>query len=288
MTPQRTRATNSAAAATAGSSSTPAGRTPKRKLDAEVRQRDKDRQREERERKLADEKEQRQRDRNEKERQRKQERDDKEEQKRVKREELEEQKRVEREKKRQDELDERRRKEEQRDEERRRKEEQKEEERRRKEEQKEEERRRKEEERRKKEEAEKKKIEKSSAAFTRFFKARRDTVPVGAADGASAGECMEASNDADERQNFMPFRVKEDMKLAPLVRRVFSTRHHEELDEHLLRSVSGDVGRTYLVEMKSNAAGYGRAGRTWQTVDADVQIVGEGGCLSQRFSRLFN
>lgn len=291
---------SSPAAATAAAASpvtAVAGLTPKqqqRKQEADARLREKQRQRDERERKLADEKEQRQRERDEKERQRKRERDEK-----------EEQRRVEREQKRQEELEEKRRREEQRDEERKRKEEQREEERKRREEQKEEDRRRKEEEKTAKQLADQKKNEKSVTAITKFFTARNKesftsaaapsaggagagggiAATTAGADGMPAGTlACDASNDADaaagerRQQNFMPFCVKEDMKLAPLVRRVFSAGNRELFDECVLRdNVMADAsdGRLYLRQLRTGEVPHGRAGKTWSNLEQDVQVVGE-------------
>lgn len=229
--------------------------TPKqlqRKLEAENRLKEKLRLKEERERKVAEELEKKKKDREEKEEQRRQEKEEKEKEKEDKK----RKEREDREKKRLEEIEARKRKEEQREEERKRKEELKDEER-----------RKKEEEKTAKEEADKQKNRKEAAAFTKFFvkQSAKSVVPTAVVDQTEV-EC---------RLNFMPFCVKEDMKLAPQVRRVFSDSHRSDFDTKVL-SLQSKTKREdlYVSQLKSGLSKRGRSGKTWITDETDVQIVG--------------
>lgn len=233
--------------------------TPKQlqqKLEAENRLKEKLRLKEERERKAAEELERKKKEREEKEEQRRQEKEEKEKE----REEKKRKEREDREKKRLEEI-------EAKTEDRKRKEEQREQERKRKEEQKEEERKKKEEEKTAKEEADKEKNRKKAEAFTKFF-VKSTPKPVGSTPVVDHTE-------VECRMNFMPFRVKEDMKLAPMVRRVFSDNHRRNFDSKVLSSHSTSKNEDlYVNQLKTGFTKPGRSGKTWVNNDSDVLIVG--------------
>lgn len=243
--------------------------TPKqlhRKLEAENRLKEKLRLKEERERKAAEDLEKRKKDREEKEEQRRQEKEEKEEQRRQEKEEKEREReekkrkdREEREKKRLEEI-------EAKNEDRKRKEEQREEERKRKEEQKEEERKKKEEEKTAKEEADKQKNRKEAAAFTKFF--------VKNSTKASVPAVVVDKKEVEVRKNFMPFCVKEDMKLAPLVRRVFSDNNRCAFDAKVLSHSTSKKEDLYVDQLRKGLSKRGQSGKTWVVDETDVQIVG--------------
>lgn len=193
---------------------------------------------EERERKLQEEKEQKLKERDEKERQRRKEREDKEEQRRKEREE--------REKKKQAEVD------------------AKNEEKR----QKEEEKRLKEEEKTAKEEAELKKKRKEAEAFTKFFakKKNKSTEP----------DKMDV-DETEAKLNFMPFRVKDDMRLAPIVRRKLSSSTKTNLEDLVLNSESPCSEKDlYIQRLRSSKRASAKQGKTWPTEDPsdDLMIIG--------------
>ncbi len=199
---------------------------------------------EERERKLQEEKELRQKERDEKERQRKKERDDKEEQKRKEREDKEEQKRKEkeeREKKKQAEID-----------------------------AKNEEKRQKEEEKVAREEAELKKKRKEVEAFTKFFAKKSNK--------STESDKMDV-DDVEVQLNFMPFRVKHDMRLAPTVRRQLSPTTKSKFDDQVLNSAhncpSTDL---YIHSLRNGVHVSEKQGKTWRNEetndDDDLMIVG--------------
>lgn len=243
------------------------------------------RQREERERRLADEKEQRRIELEKKRQEQLDEKRRKEEQKDEERRKRDEQNKEERRKRDEQKEEERRKRDEQKDEERRKKEE----ERRKRDEQKEDERRKKEEEKLAKEEAERRKHEKNAAVFSKFFVTRREPAKAAAAaETLPPGTASEASNDGSTlgtdaevaavppQRNFMPFCVKEDMKLAPLVRRAFSDRNRRAFDERaLLPPAAAAEQRLYLAELREKAVPRGRDGKTWPADEAEVQVVGE-------------
>ncbi|XP_037811592.1 chromatin assembly factor 1 subunit A [Lucilia sericata] len=171
--------------------------------------------REEKERKLQEEKLKKQQEKEEKELAKKREREEKEEQRRKEREEKEEQKRKERDEKERKRLAEL----EVKNEEKRKKNEAREEELRKKEE----ERKRKEQE---KEEAELKK-KKAAQAFTKFFVAKTPN--------QAQLKNEEDSNTGDDNKllAFRPFQVKGDMKLAPVIRKIFTPEAKNRLDNLL-------------------------------------------------------
>lgn len=246
---------------------------------------EKQKAKEERERKIQEEKLQRQREKDEKERQRKKEKEEKEEQRRKEREEKEEQRRKEREEKEEQRRKEKEEKEEQKRKEKEEKEkkrlaelEMKNEERRKKEEAKEEERRKKEDERRKKElekeEAENKK-KKAAEAFTKFFISAK---PVEKSD-----DRLSVDSDVHPVQtNFMPFRVKDHMKLAPLHRKMLARNEKETLEQILEKDEVESKENLYLGCLKSGKITPGKDTRTLGVEDDssdEVVIVGKLVCV---------
>lgn len=210
---------------------------------------------EERERKLQEEKEQRQREKDEKERQKKKERDDKEEQRRKEREDKEEQKRKEREDK---------------EEQRRKEKEEREKKKQAEIDAKNEEKRQKEEERVAKEEAELKKKRKEAEAFTKFFakKSNKSTEP----------DKIDV-DDVECKLNFRPFRVKPDMRLAPIVRRKLSPTRKSKFDGEVLNSTGNNYPLTdlYIHSLRKGKHAAEKQGKTWPNEDNndDLIIVGK-------------
>ncbi|XP_037040689.1 chromatin assembly factor 1 subunit A [Bradysia coprophila] len=194
---------------------------------------------EERERKIQEEKEQRQKERDEKERIKKKERDDKEEQKRKEREDKEEQRRKEkeeREKKKQAEID-----------------------------AKNEEKRLKEEERVAKEEAELKKKRKEAEAFTKFFAKKSNK--------SSEYDKMDV-DDVEVTLNFMPFRVKPDMRLAPIVRRQLSPTRKSQFDGEVLNSTeSRPTTDLYIQSLRNGGRTTEKQGKTWPSEDNNDDVI---------------
>lgn len=220
--------------------------TPKqlqKKIEAENRLKDKQKAKEERDKKLQEEKDLRQKEREEKERQRKKEREDKEELKRKEREEKEEQRRKEKEdrdRKKQIEIDARN-----------------------------EDRRKKEEEKTAKEEAEVKKKEAIKQAFTKFFVPAKGT--------NKKLENVIAENDEPEIQcNFMPFCIKEGMKMAPLVRSTFTDERKTAMENIIFESKK-ELNKTdlYLEQLNKPDMVPGKYGRTWPNDELDCQIIGK-------------
>lgn len=121
---------------------------------------------------------------------------------------------------------------------------------------KEEERKKKEDEKRQKIEAEQNKNRKTAEAFVKFFVAKQ-------VDNKSESNENDENMDIDqEPQMFMSFQVKEDMKIAPVTRRVLNSVERASL-EHIISSESLST-RLYLSELKSNALVPRKASRTWQ------------------------
>ncbi|XP_053670758.1 chromatin assembly factor 1 subunit A [Anopheles nili] len=251
-------------------------------------------EKQEKRRKLQEEKEEKAREKEELERQRKKEREEKEEQKRKDREEKEELKRKEREEKEELKRKDREEKEkkrlaeiEQKTEEKRLKEE----ERRKKEEYKEDERKRRAEEK----EAEEKRKQKVAQAFSNFF-VRKTT---------NSGNGVKASDDENSvesylgsvsgtigittgQQRFMPFCIKGDMRLAPIVRKVLRSTDRELLEKVLENRIGAasvvSTTNLYLELLKLNRHRPLKSERTWNIEEEDeenddIMIVDElNGC----------
>lgn len=242
----------------------------------EQRRREKDERKKEREDKLRKEREekeeQRRREKEERDRKKQAELDEKEKQR--------ERERDEKERKRLAELEAKKRKEEQKEEERRQKEAQKEEERRKREELKEDERRKKEEEKRlreeekrQKEEADKLKYRKTAAAFAKFFVPKKD--------GSKGDKETEENADDEQISNFKPFRIKEDMKVAPVIRRMLQSNEKGTFDKQLFSNIS--VNGLYLKQLKQGKRVPYKFEKTWLPIDDerkqpndddDVQVLG--------------
>lgn len=129
---------------------------------------------------------------------------------------------------------------------------------------KDEEKRNREEEKRKAEEELTKKKEKEKQAFVSFF-VKRD-----------AGSSNIENAQPETRQYFLPFPVKENMKIAPVCR-VSSeklTALKPALD-NLLTSQS--TPRSYLDELKNKSILPGKCDKTWTDNDPDVEIVNSDG-----------
>lgn len=73
----------------------------------------------------------------------------------------------------------------------------------------------------------------------------------------------------------MPFCVKDDMKLAPMVRRVFSDNNRSQFDAKVLSSnLKFKKEDLYVNQLKKGQTKRGRYGKTWTTDETEVQIVG--------------
>lgn len=261
--------------------------TPKqmaRRREAELKLALKQQELDEKKRKKQEEKDAKVREKEEQERLRKKEREEKEEQKRKEKEEKEDQKRKEREEK-----EEQKRKEKDDKEKKRLAEiEAKNEEKRKKDEQKEEERKKKEEEK----EAEEKRKQKTAQAFQSFFVKKSTGREVKVSDDENSMEQQQFGEGEVGRQTFMPFCVKGDMRLAPIVRACLAERRKERLDEILKKSndengndavVAKNVNDLYLGQLKNEKYVVGKGDRTLTGQDDegeedDVMIVDDDVC----------
>uniref|UniRef100_A0A336L2K3 CSON014838 protein n=1 Tax=Culicoides sonorensis TaxID=179676 RepID=A0A336L2K3_CULSO len=124
---------------------------------------------------------------------------------------------------------------------------------------------REEEERRKKEEADQK-WKKSAQLMKKFFVPKKN-------DTKQMDE--ESSNDSEKIsivQNFMPFEVKENMRLAPVIRTRLNEIAREKL-ENILKSYNGDTSSTYLNELKTNYIPGKCSSVSWQEEDDSQDII---------------
>ncbi|PZC84056.1 hypothetical protein B5X24_HaOG206402 [Helicoverpa armigera] len=237
--------------------------TPKqvqKKLESAKKREEREKEKQERERKKQQEKEERAKIRQEKEDQKKKEREEKEEAKRKEKEEKEEQRRKEKEEKdRAKELEKKLREE---------KEEQKRKEREEKEEQKKKEKEAREEEKRKKQEAlelekqeQELKKKKAAEAFVNFFVPKQKSEKEQATDSCISKTSM--------LSNFM---IKNDMRLAPLVRVDLSEEKKEDLVNLIEKQTVSEKG-LYLKCLKDGTSKPLSSGKTWPLSDKDDDEV---------------
>ncbi|XP_015516214.1 chromatin assembly factor 1 subunit A [Neodiprion lecontei] len=120
----------------------------------------------------------------------------------------------------------------------------------------------KEEERRKKEEEAERKKQKAASNFANFFVPKKQETKALEEDGVV------------KDQNFMPFEVKVDMKVAPITRRNLNNETKLTFDGLFNKGVLKN--ELYLNQLKRNRNDVGRSGRTWpcETKD-DVVIIDE-------------
>lgn len=203
-------------------------KTPQRRLTPKQLERQKEmaRKHEERERLKLERESEKKRLKLEKDEQKKKEKEEKEEQRRKEKEEKEKKKQAEQE--------------------------QKNEEKKKKAEGKAEEKRKKEEEKRKAEEEEERKKAKASALFTSFF------VPK-----TSKNDREETPSVSSTVQNFMPFEVKADMRIAPRVRLTLTSPQKRSLDELLGADCDRHSNLLYLSALKSGKVTPNSSLKTW-------------------------
>ncbi|XP_076296625.1 uncharacterized protein LOC143216925 [Lasioglossum baleicum] len=125
---------------------------------------------------------------------------------------------------------------------------------------KEEERRKKEEEKRKKEEEElevERKKQKAASKFTSFFVAKKQEKTV-------------EEESTNKVQNFMPFEVKADMKLAPICRRFLNEAEKKTLYE---KCIECNMSPLYLYDLKTKRIVPRKSSRTWPLEAKDDVIL---------------
>ncbi|KAL1454141.1 hypothetical protein WDU94_010422, partial [Cyamophila willieti] len=136
------------------------------------------------------------------------------------------------------------------------------------------------EEKRKREEAEKEKKEKAAAAFASFFKKTNGGEMGGAKkSGGEVGveesvEMMDTSGETS-KLNFMPFEIKGDMRMAPLVRTQFTPERSVTLDSALHNSQESLKRESlYLGVLKRDGYVKGKGEKTWPVeVDDEPDVI---------------
>lgn len=108
-------------------------------------------------------------------------------------------------------------------------------------------------------EAERKK-QKAASSFVSFFK---KTVEL---------KLVEKPKEVEMR-NFMPFEVKPDMKIAPIVRLALTETHKKELEALLMSDK--EINHLYLDILKSKNYQVKKSGHTWPFEGKDVIIIGK-------------
>ncbi|CRL05064.1 CLUMA_CG017973, isoform A [Clunio marinus] len=156
---------------------------------------------------------------------------------------------------------------------------QKEEERKRQNEMREEEKQKREEVQKKKEIEEQNRKKRAAEAFSKFFVLKKKSDSVNADDENALKDEKNVENGETltvSKGNFMPFQVRERMKVAPCVRRQMDKKQLSELDK-LLNSHQS-VNELYLKTLKSGDHKPLRSSKTWPLIDKeedDVLLIDE-------------
>jgi chromatin assembly factor 1 subunit A len=138
------------------------------------------------------------------------------------------------------------------------------------------------EEKRKREEAQKKKdeeeeVRKKRAAekFSKFFVVPKKKPEVVVFDDDMSKDSAESAESGKVvRSNFMPFQIREGMKMAPLVRLLISKEQKDELEE-CLKSTK-PLKNLYLNQLRKGSHKPKSSEKTWpKNDDDDVVAIGE-------------
>lgn len=105
-------------------------------------------------------------------------------------------------------------------------------------------------------EAEQNKNRKTAEAFVKF------SVPKKVESKSESSEQGENLETDRMQQTFMSFQVKEDMKMAPIIRRTLNSNERSSFEQHLL---SSDIPKDnlYLSQLKRNMFSPRKNFRTW-------------------------
>jgi chromatin assembly factor 1 subunit A len=77
-----------------------------------------------------------------------------------------------------------------------------------------------------------------------------------------------------EQSNFMPFEIKADMRVAPLIRRNLSKNEKINLDEVIMSS-NVNKSKLYINEIKNKIYNIKKSGRTWPfEANDDIVVIG--------------
>lgn len=105
-------------------------------------------------------------------------------------------------------------------------------------------------------EAEQNKNRKTAEAFVKFF------VPKKVDNKCESNEQGELLDCDQMPQTFMSFQVKEDMKMAPIIRRTLNSDERSSFEQHLLSSGIPE-DNLYLSQLKRNIFSPRKYLRTW-------------------------
>lgn len=122
----------------------------------------------------------------------------------------------------------------------------------------------------------KKKQMKTSQAFVKFFVPKSTDSPNKPSGNANDDE----TKIEKKSKNFMPFAVKSDMRVAPLVRTNFDVERKKILDEELNKGI--EKNKLYLSEITNGTRTVGKSERTWQfTSDDDDELSEDVVCIGK-------
>lgn len=113
-----------------------------------------------------------------------------------------------------------------------------------------------------KSEFEQNKLKKTSAAFVKFFVPKK----------SDGNDCDKSEkSDTEPCRAFMSFQIKEDMKMAPRVRRELSALDRTAMEK--LISIESDASQLYMNKLKSKAIIPGKSSRTWIDDEDDEKTM---------------
>lgn len=105
-------------------------------------------------------------------------------------------------------------------------------------------------------------MKKTSAAFVKFFVPKK----------SDGNDCDKSEkSDTEPCRAFMSFQIKDDMKMAPKVRRDFTNLDKTAMDK--LISSESDASQLYMNKLKSKAIIPGKSSRTWVDDEYDEKTM---------------
>lgn len=128
----------------------------------------------------------------------------------------------------------------------------------------------------KKELEEENRKKRAAEAFSKFFVPKKKAPDATAVDDDTSKDSAESFESGSvPKGNFMPFQVRERMKVAPLVRRVLTKPQIDNFDAKFNTSLPRK--ELYVAEIKNPSYIKGKCDKTWPVDDKeddDVMIVG--------------
>lgn len=129
----------------------------------------------------------------------------------------------------------------------------------------------------KKEVEEENRKKRAAEAFSKFFVPKKKAPDMAVIDDDTSKDSAESFESGSAvKSNFMPFQIRERMKVAPLVRRVLTKAQVENFDAKFNTSMPRES--LYIADIKNPLYEKGRCEKTWPIDDKDdddVIAIGE-------------